>query len=508
MSIPSGTPSPVPGSGPVPSQGTPPPQTAAPNKLELYKKISDTIDHLNLTEKTISGMTAKPLDKRAKIELVNKVVQLALDTGIAANEMESLIASGDLDLQTFIDNGALIDTYRNNVTQALQNLQNAGVMGVPGISRETILKLISAAFKADVMRAKGRVITTPEGDFLVRLKKGAGKVYVIPKASMARLGSGGFSVAYKINDLLASAPLVFKAVEPKNPSHFTRSLFEVKHEAKVLKEIHKGGIVPGVIPPPHAVIGIIVGNAGQAITSTQGVHRSGLLIPEYDQGNLANLIYGKWVDDWNNQIDTHMPERVEIGKRMIDGLIAIHNSGRNHGDIKLENMLAKMENNRVVADIADFGTSLSEAEITEKLKDPAFKRSPWGGNTSQYVCYDDCLEEIDAANAGDAADLHDIQKQRDVFALGMALCALLTSSPAFGQKTINGVDFADVSQNDYEQAIEDTFGQAVAPHLDPDLPDTLKSIFRKLLDPDLNNRYPADQVKAAFEWITTKYAFW
>lgn len=517
MTVQPGSPIPDPGNVSGPQPPAAPAAAGSPKEQAISKTLLDSMNRLYQATQNpqIQTTGVHRISEDKKIDIADKITQIAIKNGITPEEIQQLLDDGVLDLQTFIDNELLIDTYSNIIQNALHNMQFTAQAGLPGITRETVIKVVTSAFKAEVMHSKGAVISTPSGDFLVRLKAKQNFVYAIPLSAMQAAGRGAFSVAYKVNELVDLDPIVFKVVEPKNLMDRQRTIEEVYNEVKILKSVHIGGYVEGIKPAPHAVVGIVGGKSSNAPAEVPGAKNVGVLEEAYE-GNLHMLLDNQWDTDWSNG-NYHMSERVDMCERLLNGLSALHAVGRSHGDLKLLNVLYKTENGQVVGDISDFGTSLSEEEAQFKIDNPnqypKFKTAPWGGNTSAYVSQDDCYKELDAVENNDMEELIDIQMSRDVFSLGIALVHLLTGIPGYDTVEIGikvpgqgpgsnkevKVHFADLSTRLYAEAFDAVF--------DTDTSETLKPLFDAMLNPDWESRCSAEYARDAFTYFKSHYPF-
>lgn len=188
-----------------------------------------------------------------------------------------------------------------------------------------------------------------------------------------RLGDGSFGVAYKVIDTLGDVPRTLKIITQDRQSVVSR----MKQEYRTLLRV----------PDHPAIVKIIV---------------AGIIEPEQYPYLVFDFVEGSDVKKLIEEKKLSVPEAVELGIQVAEGLDHLHTNKITHGDIKPANLLWLGDK----AKILDFNVSI--------LAGDPYARD---GRTKKYFPPD----------LGDAPRFTDEERQdRDVYALGVTIYESVT----------------------------------------------------------------------------------
>jgi serine/threonine protein kinase len=296
------------------------------------------------------------------------------------------------------------------------------------------------------------------------------------------LGKGGFGIVSQVASLHDAQTLVLKEARLDSKDGGVEAKLDVEHEREILTDIHQNGLVWGIQKPPHQFI---------EITNDQAPIY-GFLGPKYDSD------YMKTIDSELNITEEFIYHPVSIE----DKLIGIHQllsalkhlEGENilHGDIKPENVLYKLDNNkRPLVHLADFGGSrrankgepiilgtYTRAYLAPADKDQIERLK--GKLTEKKI-----EEPID--NEKLRKDLISIRKQADVFAMGCTLYYALALKHPY-------------HYNETEERLK-TEGE---PDPIPEISEELNTLIKKMIEPNPSARISAPEAFKQFNTILEK----
>ena len=259
----------------------------------------------------------------------------------------------------------------------------------------------------------------------------------------------------------------------------------------ILKVIHKNGLVPGVQPTPRKVYAVVRDpTSGKEIEKTvvatitpaaDGSLRSGFTKPDLDLATeeqppapLEGLTHQEREDGFQN---------------LLKALSAVHDKGVVHGDIKPDNILYKKDpkTGAVTFEIIDFddarflmptdGTT-PQRKPTLDIREMAPSEPIRNLSTPKYLSQKDMQAMSKAVRKGDQEAYNDIQKKRDVFAMGITCYQLVTGGhkPGFIR--------------DKESQVVQTFNRNFYVNMlaGADVDPTVAEIILDMLNPDPSKR--------------------
>lgn len=250
-----------------------------------------------------------------------------------------------------------------------------------------------------------------------------------PRFITQKLGTGHFAKAYLVVDLEQSSVFVLKKgiaqkwrtdlsgklvkMQPdKILASQMRANRQILNEFEVLSTIHKNGPIPGIQFKPHSYTSSF--NVGKK-------EKTGLSTVRYDT-NLSDLL---------KEGDFSIEKKYFALHQLAEGLQALHSPEINvvHGDIKPENIFVKGDD---IFHLADFGGALlcQDPGFINKAKDASY--------TPLFSPSEDIIKEEEYAHRGEKDLLIDLQKKRDIFALGMVFYEVLHQKLPFESVPYSG----------------------------------------------------------------------
>lgn len=310
-------------------------------------------------------------------------------------------------------------------------------------------KVVLNSFSEEVIQAKGRIIKAGERAFLVRLKhaktpetteKKQPQLFILDLNTKKVLGMGYCCIAQSINEIISGEKMVFKCAitHGKQKLFRLRSLNELRHAKRTLKALNPEGTTKGIQKKPYATIGLTNPPLGQPVQSL--LPMVGTLERCYDS-ELFDRISA--IGEDQKLFMTSQAERFEIGKQLLEGLVAIHRQGYTHGDLKLDNALILGQGEQIQVDISDFGSA--------KSLNPLIPPRDYSGTYSRdYNLESDIDVEEQLFEDKNWTLLHFYQTQRDLFEMGVLLAKCLTATDPFDSKAD---EFIDLSKSHLEQIV-------------------------------------------------------
>lgn len=217
--------------------------------------------------------------------------------------------------------------------------------------------------------------------------------------------------------------------------------------------------------------------------------------------------------------------RINMAGQLLKALAQLEQLGILHGDIKLENVLVDMEDEEFRLYLTDFDSakflntpgkaceldvSRLVAEKAERQKNRELDRTEGWGNVSTpaYTSRRDrnglrALVEEAAEGSNSAAmaiqkRYNDLQLKRDVFAMGIVICGLLTRQPfPFRIGKSDGLPWPSVREDLKIQGQP----ELIAPWIKQLIPQEFLPLLEHMLQVDPNERYTAEEALVEYNKI-------
>ncbi len=276
---------------------------------------------------------------------------------------------------------------------------------------------------------------------------------------------GGYSAICPFSTPSYPSPTVFKQA-----SQDSIAIRDVKNEYHILCHLHERGKVWGIQELPHELIEIVTREKLNEPLSM----RIGYLGPRYDQ-NYHNFITARGIF-WNFEdiaMDIH---------QLLSALAILEKRGVLHGDIKAENILVRTEKDgtRLIC-LADFGSAVISANNMDSPEALCIGHNrPF---TPQYSPRLDKKYAEEARDRKDSKSLIEVEKKRDVFAMGITLQLILTNQFPFPLLSSKRPDLTQTPKE-----IDKT-----------DIPREVKDLIREMIYPDYKKRPTAQQAFQRYE---------
>lgn len=316
------------------------------------------------------------------------------------------------------------------------------------------------------------------------------------------LGKGGFCKAFALVSITHGTTTVFKYIHKlPDEENKQQGKADLQNEVTLLKAIHSEGAVMGVQSAPlddHAVL---------ARKTKHGVReKEGIEVEKYE-GNLFDYII--------NLPALALKERLSCFYQLAAGFKYLHSPEVNivHGDFKLENAMFKVRADGMVQyDIIDFGGA---RKITANT--PVDEIAGLGGKrafSAAYAFLEDLLlsenlykkiqqdeKEIElwkplgldispyqSRIARNRQTLEELERKRDVFALGTFYYAMITQEMPY---SFNEYGFPLL--NTYYGWKKPSFSEETKQAINQ-IPEEIKTLISRMLDPDYTKRPSMDEV--------------
>lgn len=294
---------------------------------------------------------------------------------------------------------------------------------------ELYAKIVRHSFSETVIEPKGRIMRTATKTFLVRLKhakttqeteKKQPELFIIDLSAKKELGRGIHCVAEAVKEIISGKEMVLKnAILEANRETIAQVLNMIRHSKRVLKELNQAGTTSGIQKKPYATIGLTNPPGNQQVKMLMSI--VGTLEPRYDSELFDRI---EAIGDDREHFWKTQSERFQIGKQLLEGLVAIHSKGYTHGDLKLDNALIQGQGEEILVHISDFGNAKSMNEENPPL-------DPSGIYTIDYNLESDMDLEEEAFHDKNWKLLHFYQTKRDLFEMGVLLAKCLTANDPF-----------------------------------------------------------------------------
>lgn len=349
-----------------------------------------------------------------------------------------------------INNPAFTTLY--NIT--LDELKN----NYKGKKLDLYTKIIKEAFTQETLECKGALVEGREDEqqdprpFLVRIKKpkesgnaiSTGRIFVIRLYKKEFIDEGSVSEVYKVDEVVKKQQLALKTLIPTENGYSQKHLQAVRKAKQMLKTLNPSGNTPGIVEKPLALIGLSNPKDGSApsgrlewVGSLEALYESDL----YDRLN----IFQQNPDLVNNT----KPERRAICRQLLEALVTLHEKKFTHGDIKIDNILIKGQEESVIAHLSDFGGAKTEAELPKKESSRQF--------TAMYNLRADLEDEDLIRMRKDWQTLHELKTKRDIFEAGVTITTLFTLNYPFVQ---DEDEYIDNSTTHYRKFVKQNWDRA------------------------------------------------
>lgn len=309
------------------------------------------------------------------------------------------------------------------------------------LSMRTLRKTLAVALTTPL--ASG-IHLIRQGDADLFIKKGdEGTIQDISIRSSQVLGEGGFGTVTRLFSL-TTAKLGEALKTPASSLTSSEARDAMTKGQAVLQAIHKDGDVPGVQKAPHLVTAHVRNpRTGETNPKTvvasispafEGDLRSGFFKPEInsDAPEIASPPLTK----------TTVQDRTKGCQTLLQGLTAIHAKDIVHGDIKPNNVLYKNTASGLELELIDFdGARFLKRSKGEQGRNPSLdvnSKDPFGIHTSGYLSSTDLSKTEVAQKSKDQTKFNELQKKRDVFAMGITCFELLTNGTRAFIRTRDG----------------------------------------------------------------------
>jgi serine/threonine protein kinase len=142
--------------------------------------------------------------------------------------------------------------------------------------------------------------------------------------------------------------------------------------------------------------------ADEGRINSKGQEKLAVYLDFYNQGNLLNYL--------NNYPNLDLPVKIEIARDLIQDLKEIHDRGIVHNDIKLENVLLRIQGQLIEPGICDFDLAWDKTNVNEEIAGTAKYCSP---EKIYMACHPEVTRSFEEF------------KRADVWSLGLVLSLLL-----------------------------------------------------------------------------------
>ena len=310
-----------------------------------------------------------------------------------------------------------------------------------GISMRTLRKTVAVA------------LTTPinSGIYLIRLgdtnvvvqREVGGAIRDISVQSGQFLGAGGYGTVNRLFSLTTAAQ--GEALKtPTSNQMSSEALRAMARGRAILREIHKDGRVPGIQEAPH----LVFAHVRDPITGETGPKKVVASISRAFEGDLRAGFSPPEIDFNAPEIappplaGTSAQVRTEGCQTLLQGLVGMHAKDIVHGDIKPSNVLYRKTTGRLELEIIDFdGARFLKRIKDEQGRDPSLDVSDQdflGINTPGYLSSVDVAKIKETRRNQNRTRFNELQKKRDVFALGITCFGLLTKGRRAFTRTASG----------------------------------------------------------------------
>lgn len=311
-----------------------------------------------------------------------KISDLAKTLGISKSKVLLAKMKGAGEMEIYINKRALLSS--SDVKSAYDTISS--YLKLPVKNKYELLKTIHQGLKlTEDSHQNASYIKVQNRNFTLTQSRDQRFAAI---ALNARLGKGATGDVYDVSTIKSQEALKLSKVDDENSIEATSN--EIKNEINTLNDLNNAW---GLQEKPHKVVHIS-GKAGE-------VQQVGFIGVKYD-GDLASLAESQASQEIDNQGLAFEFEQ------LLSGLDTFHEKEYLHGDIKLENMFYKMDeqgNRRVF--LGDMG-GVRKHE-TPKPTNP----------TRQYTIAKEFLAYTDRSMSKETLIQH--EQRRDVFSLGVSL---------------------------------------------------------------------------------------
>lgn len=373
-----------------------------------------------------------------------------------------------------------------------------GTKDKTGLSKQSLKQYIALA--RSVHSSSSPVVHLPTGNHVFNIWYDKKTDTIEMNYLSKMLGSGSFCKAFALVSITHGTTEVFKYIH-KMPDEKTkqRGKADLQNEVTLLRDIHSKGAVVGVQSAPLDEHIVLARKTKHGVREKEGVE-----VEKYG-GDLFDYIV--------KLPASALKERLSCFYQLAAGFKHLHSPKVNilHGDFKAENAMFKVRPDGVVQyDIIDFGgarkitpeTPAAEIAGSERAFTPTYapledlllardlnekiKKSeeevklsePLGLNISSYK----------AQIATNRQTLEELEKKRDVFALGTFYYAMITKKMPYAQDA-NGFPLL----NTYTGWSHPNFPNSTKNAIDQ-IPIEVKTLIDRMLDPDYTQRPSMDEV--------------
>ncbi len=249
------------------------------------------------------------------------------------------------------------------------------------------------------------------------------------------LGAGGFGIVYELFDPEHGemAVKISRQVGGREAHSTNKQLFR---EAKILKRLHSDGLVPGIVPPPHAVFTI------PTLGPSTAAGLSPFPIVGYWRRSINGCNAARFVENGYQIPGMHSRatcfQLLKMVGTLLDVVAYLEQRQVKHGDIKLPNLMIENDDQgNPSIFLTDFGGAVSYDKGWR-----AFPEKAIGTHTHRYchstdlVALQSLQEKVQAVlnhEPQDSAELDRLKEEwvtlvrgMDRFALGFSIVSLLT----------------------------------------------------------------------------------
>ncbi len=341
--------------------------------------------------------------------------------------------------------------------KAIQS-ENSGIEPVEALKIAIFVETVICK----VQKVADRILHPEESGLSRRVIASKSGVYVLDLKRGERLGIGSSKTVKKAMRIFQNQRRNFEMVANLEMNITKKNILMARTEAEIFKRLQGQ---PGIIPFHIA----------QEWTDTVDAHSlpdSVTMICQLAEGSLTNRIEG-----------LSAPERLQVAKDILTGVVSMHNLNIAHCDLKLDNVLAYSSQGRARAALTDFGLS-----VVVDASGKGEKRFP-----GQYGSISETAPELLTTSkskvfTGDC-------KKCDSWATGCMLYKLFVGKNPPWDAVLGQVNIKNISKKSAQRQIA-----AMAPpektfQLPKNLPPQVQEAIRGLLHSDPKERYTAQRAQ-------------